>query len=163
MAAIDNRRLIVIGASAGGGEALSTVVSALPRDLEAAVVVVLHVPPSGSVLPAILGRASPMPASPAVDGEPLRAGRIYVAPPDQHLMVQDGTLALRHGPRENGHRPAVDPLFMTAATEYGTRTIGVILSGTLDDGAAGLATIKSHGGVAVVQDPDDALGRRAGR
>src|SRR3954468_22944169 len=105
-------RLIVIGASAGGVEALTTVVRGLPRDLAAAVAIVLHVPSSGvSLLPAILGRSGQIAVQAAVDGKAVDPGCVVVAPPDQHLVVLDGCFALRHGPRENGHRPAVDPLF----------------------------------------------------
>jgi len=117
----------------------------------------MHLPPQGSsVLPAILSRASKLPALPVVDGEALAPGHIYVCPPDHHVVVGRQELALTHGPRENGHRPAIDVLFRTAALSYGPAAIGVILSGTLDDGAAGLAVIKQHGGIAVVQDPEDA-------
>jgi two-component system chemotaxis response regulator CheB len=152
------RRLIVVGASAGGVEALTALVRELPERLPAALAIVLHVAPSGtSVLPAILNRAGRMTVRAAVDGDVFREGCIYVAPPDLHLEVEDGRLALRHGPRENAHRPAVDRLFRTAADAYGPGAIGVILSGTLDDGAAGLAAIKRRGGCTVVQDPDDAL------
>src|SRR4051794_32107662 len=154
----DRRSLIVIGASAGGVEALTAIVGAFPDDLPAAVAVVLHVAPSGrSVLADILGRAGTLPADVATDGAELRQGHIFVAPPDRHLLIDDGRLALRHGPRENGHRPAIDPLFSSAAAAYGRDAIGVILTGNLDDGAIGLAAIKSRGGVAVVQDPDDAV------
>jgi two-component system chemotaxis response regulator CheB len=150
--------LIVVGASAGGVEALSDLVAALPADLPAALAVVLHVAPSGtSVLPQILNRASPLPAEAALHGEHIRPGRIYVAPPNLHLVVEDSTLALHPGPRENGHRPAIDRLFTSAAAAYGPNVVGVVLTGTRDDGSAGLAMIKSRGGGAVVQDPDDAL------
>ena len=130
---------------------------ALPEDLVAPIVVVLHIPAAGtSVLPAILNRASPLPALPIVDGEALVPGRIYVGPPDYHVIVDRGELSLTHGPRENGYRPAVDVLFRTAAISYGPGVIGVVLSGTLDDGAAGLGVIKQRGGTAIVQHPDDA-------
>jgi two-component system chemotaxis response regulator CheB len=153
-----NPAVVVVGASAGGIEALTTLVRGLPEHFGAAIAVVLHMPASGtSVLPAILDRASELPAKAATDGEPIQAGRIYVAPVDHHLIVNPGELALSHGPRENGHRPSIDTLFRTAAATYGARTIGVILSGTLDDGAAGLALIKQAGGIAIVQDPDDAV------
>ena len=150
--------LIVIGASAGGVEALSDLVADLPGELAAALAVVMHVAPSGtSVLPAILERAGKLSVRSAGHGVPIEPGCVYVAPPDQHLIVEDGTLALRHGPRENGHRPAIDPLFASAAEAFGPRAIGVVLTGTLDDGSSGLAAIKLRGGVAVVQDPSDAL------
>jgi len=151
------RTLVVIGASAGGVEALSRLVADLPPDLPAAVAIVLHVSPGASLLPAILDRRARLPVAAASDGEPLAPGRIYVAPPDHHLVVGDSAFHLTHGPKENGHRPAVDRLFSTAADALGHAVVGVILSGTLDDGSAGLAEIKLHGGAALVQDPADAL------
>jgi two-component system chemotaxis response regulator CheB len=153
-----NRDLIVIGASAGGVEALRAVVAKLPLDLPAAVLVVLHLPDSSrSALPSILQRAGPLPAVHPRDGERLGHGQIVVAPPNHHLIVLDGAVRLTHGPRENGYRPAIDPLFRSAARWYGPRVIGVILSGTLDDGTAGQMAIAAEGGVTVVQEPGDAL------
>jgi two-component system chemotaxis response regulator CheB len=150
--------MILIGASAGGVEALQTLARGLPADMPAAVFVVLHVAPdSRSLMPEILSRSGPLPAAHARDGEKIQHGRIYVAPPDYHLLLQDGAVRLSHGARENHHRPAIDPLFRTAATAFGPRVVGVILSGALYDGAAGLATVRRAGGVAVVQDPADAL------
>jgi two-component system, chemotaxis family, protein-glutamate methylesterase/glutaminase len=151
-------RLIVIGASAGGLPPLLTVVGALPADLPAAVLVVVHVSPSGtSRLPQILARAGAMDVEAARDGLPLRAGLIAVAPPDCHLVVADDHVVLDRGPRENGHRPAVDPLFRSAAAAYGDRCCGVVLSGVRDDGAAGMAEVKRLGGIALVQAPAEAL------
>lgn len=149
--------IIVIGASAGGVEALSLLVSALPADLSAAIFVVLHVPPHAtSVLPRILSRAGNLPAHHALNGQPIENGHIYIAPPDHHLLLEAGRLHLSRGPSENGHRPAVDPLFRSAARVYGLRVIGVILTGALDDGTAGLSVVKARGGLAVVQHPEEA-------
>jgi two-component system, chemotaxis family, protein-glutamate methylesterase/glutaminase len=120
--------------------------------------VVLHVPPqSKSFLPEILSRAGPLPATHAKDNEPILPGRIYVASSDFHLLLRQGHVRLVRGPRENNHRPAIDPLFRSAAHAYGSRSVGIVLSGSLDDGAAGLVAIKSVGGLAIVQDPNDAL------
>lgn len=150
--------IIVVGASAGGVEALSALARALPAELPASLFVVLHFPAaSTSVLPRILSRAGPLPAAHAKDGEAIRPGRIYIAHPDHHLLIRDGVVRLGHGPKENNHRPAVDPLFRSAARFYGPRVVGVVLSGTLDDGTAGLAAIKQFGGTALVQDPAEAM------
>jgi two-component system chemotaxis response regulator CheB len=151
------RDIAVVGASAGGVEALRTLAAGLPADFSAAVFVVLHVPPTSSVLPAILTRAGKLTADHARNGDPVEHGRIYVAPPDYHLLLEDDAMRLERGPRENGHRPAIDPLFRTAAMRYGNRVVGVILSGSLDDGVTGLGAIKRLGGTVVVQDPEDAL------
>src|SRR5438270_12135412 len=150
--------VIVVGASAGGVDARSAVVAGLPADLPAAVLVVLHVAPHGkSVLPHILSTRGPLPAHHATDREPLEAGHVYVAPPDQHLVVEPGRVRVTDEPRENGVRPSVDTLFRSAAHAYGLAAVGVVLSGTLDDGTAGLIAIKQHGGMAVVQDPAEAV------
>ena len=150
--------VIVVGASAGGVETLMRLVSELPHDLDAAVAVALHTPEnSPSALPSILTRHGALPATHARDGEPLVHHRIYVAPPGRHLLIKRRTIRAVNGPHENGHRPAVDPLFRTAARAHGARAIGVILSGSLDDGTAGLAAIKATGGASLVQEPGDAL------
>jgi two-component system, chemotaxis family, protein-glutamate methylesterase/glutaminase len=151
------RDLVVAGASAGGITALSDLIARLPGDLGAPVLVVVHVPAHRtSVLPNILSRAGRLPALHPEDGETARAGRIYIAPPDRHMLVRDGRIALVNGPRENHHRPAIDALFRSAALEYGRRAIGLLLSGTLDDGTAGLFALKAAGAVTAVQDPDEA-------
>src|SRR5262249_19700770 len=132
-------RVVVIGASAGGVEALREVVAGLPADLPAPVLVVLHVRPEASHLPAILERGGTLPASHATDGQTLEPGRIFIAPPDNHLLVDDGRVRVVRGPKENLHRPAIDPLFRSAAVSYGPGTVAVVLSGSLSDGAAGAA------------------------
>ena len=150
--------IIVVGASAGGVEALTQLVQGFPKDLPAAIFIVIHFPAQGrSFLPDILSRCGLLPAVHAKDNEAIMPGRIYVAPPNHHLLVKRGYIRLVQGPKENGVRPAVDPLFRTAARAYGPRVVAVVLSGTLDDGTAGLIDVKRQGGVAVVQNPDDAL------
>src|SRR5262245_58263733 len=135
--------IILIGTSAGGVEALIALAHELPANLPAAVFIVLHIPAqSPSMMPNILGRAGRLPAVQPVDGAPIEPGRIYIAPPDDHMLLEHGRIRIMHGPRENRHRPAVDPLFRSAARVYGPRAIGVILTGTLDDGTAGLLAIK---------------------
>jgi two-component system chemotaxis response regulator CheB len=149
---------VVAGASAGGVEALVALVRSLPPDFPHPVLVVLHVSPAGtSVLPAILRRACALPVAAPRDGDPLQPGHVYVAPPDCHLLVEESRLRLSHAPRENGHRPAIDPTMRTAAGAFDGRTIGIVLSGSRDDGTAGLMEIKEHGGLAIAQDPDEAL------
>lgn len=149
--------IVVIGASLGGVDALQRLVAGLPASLPAAVFVVMHLSPDyKSVLPELLSRAGPLPVLHAVDGVSIEPGHIYVAPPDHHLLLEPGVMRLSAGPRENFSRPAIDPLFRSAAQVYGSRVVGVILSGTLNDGSAGLWEIKQHGGTAVVQAPQDA-------
>ena len=149
--------LVVVGGSAGGVEALLSMVGKLPGDLPAAVLVVVHMSSSApSVLAGILDRAGSLPAEQAVDGDAPRPGRIYVAVPGHHLLVRQGRLRVVRGPRESGHRPAIDPLFRSAAQERGAGCVGIVLSGNLDDGATGLAVIARAGGATLVQDPADA-------
>jgi two-component system chemotaxis response regulator CheB len=151
------RCIVVIGASSGGIEATRRVIQDFPEGFLAAVVVVIHVAPTAtSVLPRILARAGKLPAAHARDGDRVESGRIYVAPPDRHLIVNGGTLELSAGPRENHHRPAIDVTLRSAALAYRARAVGVILSGSLDDGTAGLHMVKRHGGTTFVQDPADA-------
>jgi two-component system, chemotaxis family, protein-glutamate methylesterase/glutaminase len=150
--------IVVIGASAGGVEALSSLMSAMPGSLDAAILIVVHFPEhSKSVLPTILARKTSLRVSHAADGDPIEPSRVYVAPPGCHLIVTDGSVTLSEGPRENTNRPAIDPLFRSAARTYGRNVIGVLLSGLLDDGTVGMAAIRRHGGVTIAQDPDDAL------
>jgi two-component system chemotaxis response regulator CheB len=150
--------VVAIGASAGGVEALTRLFSLLPGDLRAAVFVVLHVMEGAtSVLPQILSRAGRLTAANARDCETVEAGRVYVAPPGCHLTLDGAVVRVTRGPRENGHRPAVDPLFRTAAESFGPRVAGIVLSGTRDDGTAGLMKVERLGGVTLVQDPAEAL------
>lgn len=152
--------IIVVGGSAGSLEVMNAIVGGLPADLPAAVFVALHTSPhSPGLVPEIFNHRGPLPASHARDGEPVMPGRIYVAPPDHHLLLEPGRVRVTRGPKENRFRPAVDPLFRSAALAYGPRVVGVILSGWLDDGAAGLWAVKVRGGTAVVQDPDGAFAR----
>lgn len=149
--------VVVMGASAGGVQSLRDVVSRLPGDFAGAVFVVLHMGPSQpSALPAILSRSGPLPACHPRDGQTIEAGHIYVAPPDHHLLVDRGSIAVTKGPKENRVRPSIDALFRSAAYSHGPRAVGVVLSGALDDGTSGLWNIKRMGGRSIVQAPDDA-------
>lgn len=148
--------VVAIGASHGGVEALRRLIAGLPHDFEPPLLVVQHVGASRSILPSLLNDIDDVRASHAVDGEPIRPHHVYVAPPDHHILVNDGHLSLSRGPRENWARPAIDPLFRTVAHAFGPEAIGVILTGNLNDGTAGLYEIKRRGGLAIVQDPDDA-------
>jgi two-component system chemotaxis response regulator CheB len=151
------RRIVVIGASAGGIPALTRLMKTLDRDLDASVLVVLHLSPHAhSVLPDILARAGRLPSAHPRDREPLVAGQVYVAPPDRHLLINDALVRVTAGPWENGHRPSVDVLFRSAALWHGPRVIAIVLSGALDDGAAGVGVVAQHGGAVLVQDPDEA-------
>lgn len=152
------RDLVVVGASAGGVEALQSLVSGLAPDLPVAMLVVLHVPPyEQSNLASILARTARLPVEVASDGAPIVKGRIYVAVPDHHLLIEKNRLRVTRGPKENRARPAVDALFRSAAFSFGPRVIGVVLSGSLDDGTAGLWTVKDRGGIALVQSPAEAM------
>jgi two-component system chemotaxis response regulator CheB len=151
-------RIVVIGTSAGGLETLRTLTAALPADFPAPICIVMHMAPeSPGVLHEILERSGRLPAVSVRKNERLAKGRIYVAPPDCHLVIEPGRVRPTKGPKENRFRPAIDPLFRSAAQVYGPAAIGVILTGNLDDGTAGLGTIKQLGGTAIVQDPADAL------
>lgn len=149
-------KVIVVGASLGGVSALLKLAAALPADLAAPILVVLHIGEQPSVLPSLLARNARVGVSHGRDGDTLRAGHVYVAPPDQHMLLAGDRIRLTRGPKEHHTRPAIDPLFRSAALAHGPDVIGVVLTGNLDDGTAGLQTIKSCGGSAIVQDPDDA-------
>jgi len=151
------RDTIVIGASAGGVQALYKLVSALPANLRAAVFIVLHIPSNvPSLLPEILSRESRLTVAHAIDGELIQKGRVYIAPPDRHLLIEDSHIKLVHGPKENFHRPSIDALFRSAARWAGPRVIGTVLTGARHDGAIGMRAIKQRGGIAIVQDPLEA-------
>ena len=152
------RDIITIGASAGGVEAMIQLVRELPPDLPASIFLTIHIPAFGSsMLPEILSRKGPLRAIHPQDGDAIEHGKIYIAPPDRHLLVKRGRVRLASGPRENSARPSIDPMFRTAARAYGPRVVAVVLTGTLDDGTAGLLAVKRHNGIAVVHDPGDAV------
>jgi two-component system chemotaxis response regulator CheB len=153
-----NRDIIVIGGSSGSTAPLKTILNALPKDLPAAVFVVVHIPArSLGLLATVTSAAAHLPVHPAADGMTVSPGNIYLGVPDSHLILADGRIQLGHGPRENMARPSIDPLFRSAAVAYGPRVIGVLLSGLLNDGTACLEAIKRCGGLALVQDPADAI------
>jgi two-component system, chemotaxis family, protein-glutamate methylesterase/glutaminase len=148
---------IVIGASAGGVQASTKLIAGVPAHLPAAVFLVIHISAhSPGVLPQIIGRASRLPVAHGIDGEEIRPGRIYVAPPDLHLAIEKNRVRLLHGPKENLHRPSIDTLFRSAARWAGPRTIGVVLTGARDDGTVGMRAIQKRGGITIVQDPLEA-------
>jgi two-component system chemotaxis response regulator CheB len=149
--------IIVIGGSAGALDVLFQLVAGLPADLPAAVFVVIHTyPRSASTLPELLSQRSPLAARHPLHGEAIRPGHIYVAPPDNHLMLTASAMEVIRGPKENGHRPAVDALFRSASMSHGSRVVGVVLSGYQDCGTAGMLSIKARGGLSVIQAPDSA-------
>lgn len=152
------RDIVVVGASAGGVQTLQQLVSLLPADFPATIFIVQHLSPSEkSLLPEILSRCSSVPVSLPNDGARFHANQIYIAPANHHLLVEPERMRVVRGPRENRHRPAIDALFRSAAWSYGPRVVGVVLTGYLDDGTAGLWAIKTCGGLTIVQDPADAL------
>lgn len=150
--------IVVIGASAGGVDALRSIIAALPPELDAALFVTLHIGAHKSELPWLLDRVGTLSASHAVDGEVICKGHVFVAPPDHHMIVERGKVVLTRGPRENMARPAIDPMFRSAARAYGEDVIGIILTGGLNDGTAGLIEVKAQGGTTIVQNPVNAYG-----
>ncbi|MGE5640061.1 MAG: chemotaxis protein CheB [Clostridia bacterium] len=152
--------IVVIGASAGGMDALQQLVAGLPRGFGGSIFIVWHLAPgTRSVLPDVLSRNGPLPAAHPEDGDAIEPGRIYVAPPDRHMLLERSFIRIARGPKENRFRPAVDPLFRSAAYLFGPRAVGIVLSGALDDGTSGLWAVKLRGGTAIVQDPADAMHR----
>src|SRR4029450_5070114 len=156
------RNIIVLGTSAGGLEALDQLVGQLPTDLPASLFIVQHMAPHNSGEPLLrrLNRHKAFQPKLAENGDRFQPSRIYIAPPDSHLLVKKDRMLIAKGARENRHRPPIDPLFRSAAVAHGARVIGVVLTGMLDDGTAGLMAIKRCGGVAIVQDPREAAGAR---
>jgi two-component system chemotaxis response regulator CheB len=158
MGSVSNRDVVVVASSAGGIEALSELVGGLDPSYRGVVLVVLHIPSNGgNSLVRILQRRCPLPVTAARDGMALSGGQVMVCVPDHHLLLGDGKVLVRRGPKENGHRPAADPLFRSAARYYGPRAVGVVMSGALSDGTAGLRSIRDQGGLSIIQDPDEAL------
>jgi two-component system, chemotaxis family, protein-glutamate methylesterase/glutaminase len=157
MAQGSKKDIVAIGGSAGSGAVLRKIVGGLPGDLPASIFISTHIPPNGAgFLSDILSSNAHLPVSQAIDGQPIERGRIYVAAPDRHMLLLGDTIRLGLGPRENMARPSIDPLFRSAALTFGSRCVGVVLTGMLNDGASGLAAIKARGGTAVVQHPLDA-------
>lgn len=155
---MQRQNIVVIGASAGGVFSLIQLVKDLPTDLPVAIFIVLHLSAKyPSTLPYILQKSGNLPVNHAIDGAAIELGQIYVAPPDRHLLVKPDHMRVVLGPKENRFRPAIDPLFRTAALAYNKRVVGIVLSGALNDGTAGLIEIKEQGGLAIVQDPREAL------
>lgn len=151
------RDIVMIGGSAGSGEPLRKIVAGLPKDFSGSIFVTTHIPSTHETyLPNLLGSASHLPVSAAVDGQPIAPGHIYVAAADRHLLLVDSVMRLGLGPRENMSRPSIDPMFRSGALAYGPRSVGVVLSGLMNDGASGLYAIKQACGTAVVQTPLDA-------
>jgi two-component system chemotaxis response regulator CheB len=154
---VNPRNVVVIGGSAGASLALKRIFADLPADFDGSIFVVTHLPARGpELLKQMLEPTTSLPVDVAIDGQPIEPGRIYLAAADHHLLLTHDVIRLGSGPRENMSRPAVDPLFRSAALTYGPRAVGVVLSGYMDDGATGLAAIKARGGVALVQHPLDA-------
>jgi two-component system chemotaxis response regulator CheB len=153
---VANRDIFVIGSSLGGVEALMRLLAELPSDFSASLFIVQHTSPRAGNLDKVLARRARLPLHHARDGEPFERGAIYLAPPDRHLLLEPKTVRVVRGPRENCVRPAIDPLFRSAAAHYGPRVVGVVLTGLRDDGTAGLQAIHRSGGITVVQDPEDA-------
>jgi two-component system, chemotaxis family, protein-glutamate methylesterase/glutaminase len=153
-----NKNIIVIGASMGGIDAMRALVNRLSKSFPATILFVQHMgPTTPSLLPQILANAGPLPVSFPKDFEPLKSSHIYVAPPDHHLLLEQGYVRLTRGPKENRFRPSIDSLFRSAAYAYGPRVVGVVLTGMLDDGTAGLWAVKDRGGTTIVQDPGEAV------
>ena len=153
----EHSRIIVMGGSSGGFEAFKKIIAGLPSDFSLPIFIVWHMSPDiRGVLPQVLNKLNTIPVDHAHNNEEIKPGRIYIAPPDYHMLVKDHRTLITHGPKENRFRPAIDPLFRSAAYSYGNRVIGIILSGDLDDGTAGLWAIKKYGGITIVQNPSEA-------
>lgn len=149
-----NHQVLVIGTSSGGLAALREFLADLPSDLNAAVFVTMHIGDRPSALPNLLAQSSPLPVRFALSEERVQTGRVYIAPPDKHLLVKNGAIQVTRSATENHSRPAIDPMFRSAAISYGSKVIGMLTTGELDDGVVGLQAIKAYGGLAFVQDPE---------